>query len=393
MNLRDLLRLGTICIEEAIYYGKTAAVAGRVVGFRSEENEIYLDLAASGTKNEELLRVLTGREDKRIAVHLCSADCKALVTDETLVHAHDFEEVAADRVPWLTNLKKVGEESRRHMRRMRWLSCAWSSAGWRVQRRRQTGEEKQQEKKRKKKEEKEEGRRSKSPKSERDELDFGQKSLEAVYKDTGMDPNPKRRGRLMKKARSLLAKGKRKRRRRKAAAAKVILPSSSSSKGALEDGLFDEEQKLQTVWRRYPGTLTARSLQEIKRSLVTSAGTMWNVDRSSLPPLYTQYGRQVVIPSMSPSLQQEALTLCQALDYFIQGRVAGGVDILNQRLKRIVALSKKGAHWTLGRQYELVKIEERGFAEEGEVLAAARRAKEDEKLRGLMSRSSSGKGV
>lgn len=172
----------------------------------------------------------------------------------------------------------------------------------------------------------------------------------------------------------------------------MILPSSSSSKGALEDGLFDEEQKLQTVWRRYPGTLTARSLQEIKRSLVTSAGTMWNVDRSSLPPLYTQYGRQVVIPSMSPSLQQEALTLCQALDYFIQGRVAGGVDILNQRLKRIVALSK-GAHWTLGRQYELVKIEERGFAEEGEVLAAARRAKEDEKLRGLMSRSSSGKGV
>jgi len=140
VNPRDLLRLGTICIEEAIYYGKTAAVAGRVVGFRSEENEIYLDLAASGTKNEELLRVLTGREDKRIAVHLCSADCKALVTNETLVHAHDFEEVAADRVPWLTNLKKVGEESRRHMRRMRWLSCAWSSAGWRVQRRRQTGE-------------------------------------------------------------------------------------------------------------------------------------------------------------------------------------------------------------------------------------------------------------
>ena len=44
---------------------------------------------------------------------------------------------------------------------------------------------------------------------------------------------------------------------------------------------------MQTVWRRYPGTLTARSLQEIKRSLVTSAGTMWNVDRSSLPPLYT----------------------------------------------------------------------------------------------------------
>jgi len=80
--------------------------------------------------------------------------------------------------------------------------------------------EKQQEKKRKKKEEKEEGRRSKSPKSERDELDFGQKSLEAVYKDTGMDPNPKRRGRLMKKARSLLAKGKKKKKKAKGSSSK-----------------------------------------------------------------------------------------------------------------------------------------------------------------------------
>ena len=39
-----------------------------------------------------------------------------------------------------------------------------------------------------------------------------------------------------------------------------------------------------------------------------------------------------------------------------------------------------------------MKMDERGFAEEGEVLAAARRAKEDEKLRGLLSRSSTGKG-
>ena len=67
---------------------------------------------------------------------------------------------------------------------------------------------------------------------------------------------------------------------------------------------------------------------------------MWNVDKASLPPLYTQYGRQAVIPGMSPSLQQEALTLCQALDYIIQGRVAGGLDILNQRLKSRVALPK-----------------------------------------------------
>ena len=39
------------------------------------------------------------------------------------------------------------------------------------------------------------------------------------------------------------------------------------------------------------------------------------------------------------------------------------------------------------------KLRRGGFAEEGEILAAARRAREDEKLRGLLSRASSGKGA
>lgn len=185
-----------------------------------------------------------------------------------------------------------------------------------------------------------------------------------------MDPDPKRRAKLMKKARGVLSKNRKKKKKGKSSDSKSdtsgTTSSSSASKESVDEGLFDEEQKLQVVWKRYPGTLMARSLQEIKRSLLTAAGTMWSVDRSSLPPLYTQYGRQVVIPAMSPSLQQEALTICQTMDYIIQGRIAGGLDldILNQRLKSIVSLSK-GAHWTLGRQYELVKVEERGVCRGG----------------------------
>ena len=41
---------------------------------------------------------------------------------------------------------------------------------------------------------------------------------------------------------------------------------------------------------------------------------------------------------------------------------------------------------TLGRQYELVKVEDRGFAEQGEVLSAARRAKEEERMKKLMQK-------
>ena len=84
--------LGPLCIEEGVYYGKTAAIAGTVVAFRSEGCEVYLDFAVTGTKNEELLRVLTGRADKKISLHVCGPDCGALVTDELLVNAHAFEQ-------------------------------------------------------------------------------------------------------------------------------------------------------------------------------------------------------------------------------------------------------------------------------------------------------------
>ena len=392
VNPRDLLKLGPICLEDAIYYGKTSPVAGRITGIKSEGDEIYFDLKASGTKSEELLRILSGRADKKLTVHSCGSECQGLLTDELLVHAREFEEVELGRVPWLTNLMQAAED-RQEEDELAQLRLEQQRLE--AEKKRMEKKERLKDKKQKRREEKEEGRRDKSPKEEREEELYGQKDLDAIFKGTGLDPEPRRRAKIMKKARRVLAKGRKKKKKAKSDTSKSksssSTTSSSSSNAGFEDGLFDEEHKLQTVWRRYPGSLTAKSLQEIRRSLLTSAGTMWQVDRTALPPLYTQYGRQEMIPSMSPSLQQEALTLCQALDFILQGRVAGGVDILNQRLKSIAALAK-GAHSTLGRQYELVKVDERGFAEGGEVLAAARRAKEDEKLRGLLTRASSGKG-
>ena len=392
INPRALLSLGTVAIEEGRYYGRTVAVAGKFKSFRSEGDEIYAELVVSGTKDEELLRILSGKEERSLSIHLCGPECPGVLTDETLVHAHNYEEVDARRLPWLTNLEKVKTPER----------DVDEMARLRDEQRRMEAEKKEadkkedrKEKKRKRKEEKE-GRRSKSPKEEKDYLDPGQKQLEAVFKDTGMDPDPSRRARVMRKARRLLKSSRKKKKKAKGSSSSVGTSKSSSSSTssleAVEEGLYDEEQKLQAVWRRYPGTLTARSLQEIRRSLVTAAGTMWSVDRATLPPLYTQYGRQVVLPAMSPALQQEALTLCQTMDYIIQGKVAAGLDILNQRLKSIVALSK-GSHWSLGRQYELIKVDERGFAEECEMLSAARRAKEDEKLKNLMGRPGTGKGA
>ena len=256
--------------------------------------------------------------------------------------------------------------------------------------------ESKKDKRRRNAEDSEEGRKKKSPRRDEEELEVGQKPLEWIFKGTGMDPDPRRRAKLMRKARKVAKKGKKKKKKDKGSSegssSSKSTSSSSSSPGEGEEGLFDEELRVHSIWRRYPGTLTAKSLQEIKRNLLTATGTVWSLEKSVLPPLYTQYARQAVLPSMSPALQQEALTLCQALDYFVMGRIAGGMDILNQRLKSVVSLSK-GAHWSLGRQYELVKVEDRGFAEEGEFLSAAKRAREDEKIKGLMSRPPQGKGA
>ena len=185
VNPRELLNWGPICIEEAIYYGKTAALAGRVVAFRSEDGEIYVDLLVSGTKNEDLLRLLSGVEDKKVAVHLCGADCRALVTDERLVHAHEFEAVDVNRVPWLTNLQKVVEAERDvdELEKLRQEQLKRETAREDPERK-----ETRKEKKRKKKEEREEGRESRSPRDEREDMEYGQKKPRGRLQGHGNGP-------------------------------------------------------------------------------------------------------------------------------------------------------------------------------------------------------------
>ena len=211
-----------------------------------------------------------------------------------------------------------------------------------------------------------------------------------------MDPEASRRAKILRKARKIGKADRKKRKRREKGSSDSKTSSSSKSSGSTStdygnESLFEDEKRLRAIWRRCPGALTSRSIQEIKRNLMTSTGMVWDVNKSALPPLYTQYGRQVIMPSMSAALQQETLTICQGLDLLAQGYVASCMDLMNQRLKSLEALSK-GSHWSLCRQYELVRVEESGMTEETERLGAARRAREEEKLRTLMVRPSSGKG-
>ena len=107
---RELMNLGAVVLEDANYYGKSAPLAGFFTGLKTEGEEWFAELKVTGTKHSELLRVLTGKNPKVVWVHLCAEDCAEQLTDELLVHAKAYQKVELGRVPWLTNLKEVGEE-------------------------------------------------------------------------------------------------------------------------------------------------------------------------------------------------------------------------------------------------------------------------------------------
>lgn len=60
--------------------------------------------------------------------------------------------------------------------------------------------------------------------------------------------------------------------------------------------------------------------------------------------------------------------------------------MVSQRLKALEALSR-GTHWTIARQHELVKTDSGGMAGDEEAMAAAKQAREEERLRGLMGKA------
>lgn len=220
-----------------------------------------------------------------------------------------------------------------------------------------------------------------------EEEEPGQKSLEALYNGTGLDPDAKRRGKVLRRARRL-AKGKKKKKKKRdddSSSENSSTGSSSSSTSGGQGGLFTSEKKVKQVWRRFPGSLTAVAVGETKNRLLTATGSLWNENRRSLPPLFCQYARQHLLPNMAPAMGQEVISVSMALDLLLEGRPSACADISAQRLKALEGLSR-GFDWSMTRQYELVRVDQPGIADEAESYQAAKSAKEEEKLRSLMNK-------
>ena len=120
---------------------------------------------------------------------------------------------------------------------------------------------------------------------------------------------------------------------------------------------------------------------------MTTSGTIWEIEKQTLPPIMTHYVRQNLSGIMNPPMAQEALTLAMAVDTLLRGRPAAACDIISRRLKALEAMAR-GSHWTVARQLELIRADGLSMTEESESLEAARRARDEERLRQRMTRTS-----
>ena len=386
LSLSELQSLGTVWLKKGKYYGREVDLCGRVCGIRVERSEIFMDVRIGGTKDDELLKVYSGKPDRMAAIHVCGEGCAEVLTGEDLIHGREYEEVDPGREAWFTNLEAVvhREDDPDELQRLREMQREMTGGEGRGDRRSPSQKKR---KAKEKKEEKEKKKKRSSASAGSSDSSIGKCSLAEMYGGTGLDPNVKKRKRMLKKARKT-ARGKKKKKAKgsKDSESSEGSRSSSSSSGIpATAGLFDSETRLRQVWHRCPGALTAFMIKEAKTRLLTSAGTMWESDKKAMPPLCTHYVRQNVMSGMSPGMAQEVLTIAQTIDYLLQAKPAAAIDILSQRLKSLEMISK-GSHWTVGRQVELVRSEGRGIAEDGEELLAARRAREEERLRSLISR-------
>ena len=71
---------------EARYYGRLVQVAGRVRGAYLDGVRCTLSSRTIGTKDDELLRVLSGTPGKKLSIHVCSESCAGALTDPLLIH-------------------------------------------------------------------------------------------------------------------------------------------------------------------------------------------------------------------------------------------------------------------------------------------------------------------
>lgn len=283
-----------VIFTEAVYWEEKVKVAGVVKGLQVDEGQTLLRLKLEGTQSEALVKWAGAHPGKTLEVHLCPVDC-SLLSKDGLLHAQKARLLTPSyKEAWMDNVIDVAapqdEQEADKLQKIRERAAKREAERAGEQRAPVVPEAvgsssssvSSRARKRKKKKEKTKKAKKKELKEKRKIT--GTKDLQAVFGTTALDPTPAVRKRVRKRAR----RAARKKGRKGTSSQSSSGEESSDSQTSVEDPghLFGEEVKVKMVSKRFPGALTLNTLEMIQGALVSQSGQPWDIDRSSLPPLY-----------------------------------------------------------------------------------------------------------
>lgn len=385
---RGLWKTGQrVIVTRGIYWEEPVILAGLLVGILLEGEEITLKLEVEGSQAESLVKWAGLSPGRRLDLHLCGKDCPKMSQDG-LVHGLRVKLLLPlGKEDWMDNLMDVrrdpGAEADelRRLREVAEKKKAGADLPGATPGGVGVGEESSSSSKAKK------AKKKKSKKKKKDQKEkvkaSGGKPLDQVFGNTAMDPKPEKRKAIKKRAR----RAAKKKGKREGSSTTSSRGSSHGSDSSSEEGgrLFGEEARVKMLWKRYPGALTLNTLEHVQTSLVTQSGQPWELDRSHLPPLFSQFWRMSLMTKMSGAMGRETQTLCYVQDLLIQGRIASACDVITQRLKGLEQISS-GGHYSVAQRQELVPIETGTMSTPMESLEASRLQREEQKARAASAR-------
>ena len=377
-----------VVLDDATYFKDVIQLAGKVIKEELEGGEREVHLSLTGTKNEQLLQFASGQRAAVVRVHLCRDDCPRTRENPDLVHGTSLQKIAeGGEKTWETNLLTEGDVGLLQADHDRWLK----EEAEKKKRRRSTSSSKEKRKKKKKKKDKKvvsAGERpAQSPERKRARIGskaHAKKTLEACFSNTGLDPNPKVRRRIARKAKKAL---------KKARESTSSTSTSTSTEESSGDGssLLEDRSKVHRLAARSPGVLTASSVLTMSQFLTQVSGTGWEQEAPGVQPLLSLYNRVYIAGKLSGGMQREFQTLCHCGDLLLQGRLAETLDVVVQRLKSL-ELVGQGTPWQTAQKLELVPPSEAAIASRQEHQLARKEAKLDMSVKGSASSGAPEKG-
>ena len=410
LPLEEVLKGPRVVVEEASYMEANVTVAGVLGKVVAIPGATKVEIALEGTSSEALLRAhsVGGR---KFHLHQCPLDCDGRETSETLIHGKKLRLVLdmSKEEAWTNNLVEVPKApvDVDELKSLRAEAAAMgrgkgpgeermakgSSSSSSTKKAKKKKDEKK--KKKKKKDKKKKRDKGESEEKEKNELKkqemknhMGKTPMSSGVKDpalllsgTGLDARERVRQRVQRAARRYL--------QRKSSRMSETSSSSSSgdstSKGTVEEfqnTIFTESTKVRKLAEHFPGALATEGLTAMRESLLQVEG--YQEERSHLRPTALLYFRSVLQRKASGAQGRELLTHCTAVDMLMNGRIAGALDLLMQRVKSIES-TQQGVHYSVSQRLEVLPQEGMTLTGREEMKEAQKESYADSRLRWLSS--------